>query len=409
MVAPEPQARPPDESRTNKADESPPGHEKALQASSPHGLEQEDRSPGSAAARASPDSRLRLDEPKAAPSTTGLFEGLRKRGELRIGTTTTDEVRCHLGDTGKDLLREAALLRSMPEYQALDRERRASIMLAATEISGIDDPTRTRLALELAASPDADSVRAFKAALAASRTSQASALAMPPRVLGNEQGFSPDTDLLARLHGRDTSLSFLGKAAKLFAPIAEVAAEADRKQAEKDAERRHLRQLMQQLQAASQKNVLEGIRELVAELKTSGVIGVAARPATASTLPSIPEPSPPSHSQAEDSHLLTGWKAILAAMGMDNTRANQVQVKRLTAKHDGPIKWSTRPVRVSKGKLWAWLERVEKATELTEDSAPRSDVDAELNNSHEMRNRGFQPKRRPNNQGSLPTKVDPIR
>lgn len=103
--------------------------------------------------------------------------------------------------------------------------------------------------------------------------------------------------------------------------------------------------------------------------------------------------------------LLVGWRDILEALGIDHNRAGIARVKRLNENRAGPITWPTRRPQVELGLLLAWIEGLNTRADepvVSDETQP----DVELDNKHEMRRLGFQPKARPNNPGSLSRKFD---
>lgn len=96
--------------------------------------------------------------------------------------------------------------------------------------------------------------------------------------------------------------------------------------------------------------------------------------------------------------LLIGWPKILDAIELENTRANQVMLRRLNQKHAGPLRWVRNKPKVFHEALIRWLEGCGASTD---DGNSYTDARLEFDHPAEMKRLGFQVKKRPNNPGSL--------
>lgn len=111
-------------------------------------------------------------------------------------------------------------------------------------------------------------------------------------------------------------------------------------------------------------------------------------------------PSPPS---TERTRMLVGWQEVLGALRVENVRKKQVWLKRLNARMGGPIRWIGKKPTVDSTALSKWVNSIERR--VIEDGC---DIGAELNHPTEIKERGFQLKKRPNNPGTLSRKIDPL-
>lgn len=95
---------------------------------------------------------------------------------------------------------------------------------------------------------------------------------------------------------------------------------------------------------------------------------------------------------------LIGWADILAAIGVENSKAIQRQIKRFNEDFDGPIRWVKKRPMVNHAKLLHWWETLEqRASQNRED---RRSI-AALADANEQARLSFHEERRPNSHGKI--------